>query len=83
MAKKDKKNYIAYADVARLLSAFAVVLLHVSGARLIREPIGSANFWWAAFFDCATRWSVPLFIMLSGMLFLNKRKTLNIKTLYT
>ncbi len=83
MARRDRKNYIAYADVARLLSAFAVVLLHVSGARLIREEIGSINFLWAAFFDCATRWSVPLFIMLSGMLFLNKKKTLNIKTLYT
>lgn len=83
MAKKDRKNYIAYADIARLLAAFSVVLLHVSGARLIREPIGSFNFICAAFYDCATRWSVPLFIMLSGMLFLNKNKKLNVKTLYT
>lgn len=83
MAKKETKNYIAYADIARLLSAFAVVVLHVSGARLIREPIGSINFVWAAFFDCVTRWCVPLFIMLSGMLFLNKKKKLNVKALYT
>lgn len=83
MAKRDKKNYIAYADIARLASAFAVVLLHVAGARLIRESVGSVNFMWAAFFDCATRWSVPMFIMLSGMLFLNNKKKLNVKTLYT
>lgn len=83
MAKKDKKNYIAYADILRILSAFSVVLLHVAGARFIREPIGSGNFLWAAFFDSVTRWSVPLFVMLSGMLFLNKSKKINIKTLYT
>lgn len=83
MAKRDKKNYIAYADIARLAAAFAVVLLHVAGARLIRENVSGFNFMWAAFFDCATRWSVPLFIMLSGMLFLNHKKKLNIKTLYT
>ncbi len=82
MAKKTKTNYIPYADIARIMAAFAVVLLHVSGARLITEDIGSFNFIWAAAFDCAMRWSVPLFIMLSGMLFLNKHKKLNVKTLY-
>ena len=83
MAKKNKMNYIAYADIARILAAFAVVLLHVAGARLIREDIGSFNFIWAAAFDCAMRWSVPLFIMLSGMLFLSRHRKLNIKVLYT
>ncbi|MBR5535858.1 MAG: acyltransferase family protein [Clostridia bacterium] len=83
MAKRDKTNYIAYADIARIMAAFAVVLLHVAGARLIIEDIGSVNFFRAAVFDCAMRWSVPLFIMLSGMLFLNKNKKLNIRVLYT
>lgn len=83
MAKKTKINYIPYADIARIMAAFAVVLLHVAGARLIREDIGGFNFIWAAVFDCAMRWSVPLFIMLSGMLFLNRHKKLNVKALYT
>lgn len=82
MAKRNKMNYIPYADIARIMAAFAVVLLHVAGARLIREDIGSLNFIWAAVYDCTMRWSVPLFIMLSGMLFLNKAKKLSIKTLY-
>lgn len=83
MAERDRKNYIAYADIARIAAAFAVVLLHVAGARLISVPIGSEEFFWAAFFDCAMRWSVPLFVMLSGMLFLNKEKQIRIKTIYT
>ena len=83
MSIKKVKNYIAYADILRIAAAFSVVLLHTAGARLISVPIGSAQFLWATFFDTATRWSVPLFIMLSGMLFLNKKKKINIKTLYT
>lgn len=83
MGRRNRKNYIAYADIARIAAAFSVVMLHVSGARLIREPVGSFNFFWAAFFDCGTRWTVPLFIMLSGMLFLDKKKQLDVKKLYT
>lgn len=83
MASKHNKNYIPYADILRILAAFSVVLLHTAGALLISVPIGSKSFMWAAFFDTITRWSVPLFVMLSGMLFLDKKKKLNIKTLYT
>lgn len=82
MGTKHTKNYIPYADIARILAAFSVVLLHTAGARLLVVPIGSAEFLWATFFDCVTRWSVPLFVMLSGMLFLNKKKKINIPTLY-
>ena len=83
MEKKVNLNYKAYADIARIMAAFAVVLLHVSGARLVRVDIGSMKFTWAAAFDCAMRWSVPVFVMLSGMLFLNKEKALDIKRLYS
>lgn len=84
MAKYSRnKNYIPYAFIARILAAFSVVLLHTAGARIIRVDISSDAFLWAAFFDCVTRWSVPLFIMLSGMLFLDKKKKISIKTLYT
>ncbi|MGM9551343.1 MAG: acyltransferase [Clostridia bacterium] len=81
--KKKFENYIPYADVTRILAAFMVVMLHVSGIRLISYPVGSENFMWAAFFDCLCRWTVPGFIMLSGMLFLDKKKKVSIKTLYT
>ena len=83
MLTKEKHNYIAYADIARILAAFSVVLLHTGGVRLISVPIHSVQFLWAAFFDCITRWSVPLFVMLSGMLFLDKNKNIKIKTIYT
>ncbi len=83
MNDTKKKEHIVYADILRIAAAFSVVLLHVAGARVICEPIGGARFLCAVFYDCVTRWSVPLFIMLSGMLFLKKDKKINIKTLYT
>ena len=83
MEKKVNVYYKAYADIARILAAFAVVLLHVAGSRLVRADIGSMEFMWATAFDCAMRYSVPVFVMLSGMLFLNKEKVLDIKRLYS
>lgn len=83
MTNTKKREHIVYADILRIAAAFSVVLLHVAGARVISEEIGGINFLWAVFYDCITRWSVPLFIMLSGMLFLKKEKKINIKTLYT
>lgn len=83
MENKANTNYKAHADIIRIMATFAVVLLHVAGARLIRADIGSFNFTVAAFFDCAMRWSVPVFIMLSGMLFLSKEKPVDVKKLYT
>ncbi len=80
---KKQLNYIPYADITRLIAAFCVVLLHTSGIRLITNEVGSSNFLWAAFFDTITRWTVPGFIMLSGMLFLDKSKKVTMKNLYT
>ncbi len=81
MGEKNVKR-VTYADIARISAAFAVVLLHTSGIRLVSCNPESAEFVWAAFFDCISRWSVPLFIMLSGMLFLRDGKKLDIKRLY-
>ncbi len=81
MGEKKVKR-VTYADIARISAAFAVVLLHTSGIRIIMCDVGSAGFVWAAFFDCVSRWSVPLFIMLSGMLFLRDSKKIDIKRLY-
>ncbi|MCD8049660.1 MAG: acyltransferase family protein [Clostridia bacterium] len=79
---EKKMKRISYADAARIAAAGAVVLLHNAGVRLLGPDVGSGDFVWAVFFDAFARWSVPLFIMLSGMLFLNKEKKLDIKRLY-
>lgn len=47
-------------DILRLAASFAVVLLHVSARRL--GDLGAA----AWLVNSATRWAVPLFVMVSG-----------------
>lgn len=82
MREEKKPQRVRYADEARVCAAAFVVLLHTAGLRLLSAEIGSAEFIWSVFFDAVSRWSVPLFIMLSGMLFLRKDRTLDIKKLY-
>ena len=56
-------------DVLRIIAAFAVVVIHV--ACLYSEGKISCNdsFWWFAnVFNSFSRWSVPVFIMISGSL---------------
>lgn len=79
---REKLRRVTYADIARIAAAFAVVLLHTAGIRAVKADVYSSDFFWAAAFDALARWSVPLFIMLSGMLFLKKERKTDIKRLW-
>jgi surface polysaccharide O-acyltransferase-like enzyme len=58
-------------DFMRVLAAFAVVWLHVSARVVYGDPSVASTGWWAGNLgDSFTRWSVPLFVMISGMLLL-------------
>jgi surface polysaccharide O-acyltransferase-like enzyme len=61
----------------------AVVVLHV-GARgiLTYEPLKSAGWWTSNLFEAATRWCVPVFVMLSGALLLDPSKSEPLWTFY-
>lgn len=59
-------------DVLRVIGALAVVLLHASARVVAIHPDPTSASWWVAnFLDASTRWSVPIFIMISGALMLN------------
>src|SRR5690606_17311617 len=67
-------------DTARVLAALAVVVLHSAAMVLdIGTVQDSSNWLWASVYDAATRWCVPVFVMISGVLLLDphkKRETL-------
>lgn len=57
-------------DVLRVLSSLAVVVIHVSARLWIA---GQALCWEISnIFDGMVRWAVPIFVMISGALFLDK-----------
>jgi surface polysaccharide O-acyltransferase-like enzyme len=63
-----------FPDVAKIIAIFGIVTIHVAAPA--SEGFGIlANHTWAAavVLETATRWSVPLFVMVSGMLLLNAK----------
>ena len=74
-------NKIIAFDGLRILAAFAVVVLHTV-APLFLDLYQSYDWNVANVYESLVRWSVPVFFMISGALFLNKRKGLNIGQLY-
>lgn len=75
-----KEERIWAFDILRIASAFAVVLLHVS-AEYFDEAFFSSEWIFRNFFGLMTRWCVPVFIMISGALFL-QRDDISIGKLY-
>jgi surface polysaccharide O-acyltransferase-like enzyme len=62
---------IKWVSTARVVSAFAVVLLHSVAHEVNAGPVNSHTAWLVAIgLDAAVRWCVPVFVMLSGFLLL-------------
>lgn len=76
----EKNDSIIYADMLRIIAIVAVIILHSAGP-LLREFNSVELNWWltALLFDSATRWCVPIFVMISGLLLLNPSKNESIK----
>lgn len=74
MMKIEKKR-IAYLDVLRILSMFFIVLIHVSGSMAWYNTIPKSRSWqFLNLLDGISRFSVPIFLMISGCIFLNLKR---------
>ena len=74
-------NKIIAFDSLRVIAAFAVVVLHTA-APLFLNSYSSSDWAVANMYESLVRWNVPVFFMISGALFLNKGKEVNIGRLY-
>lgn len=77
---EQNEQRIVYADILRIAAIMAVIIIH-SGAPLINQfnSIRLSWWWFGNLVESATRWAVPIFIMVSGMLLLNPKKDEPIK----
>jgi surface polysaccharide O-acyltransferase-like enzyme len=75
----SRSNRIAYFDFLRIFATFAIIIQHIDpyGSQ---EP-GTAEYIARLIFDLITRCGVPLFLMISGALFLGSESS--IKRIYT
>lgn len=76
----NRERIIAF-DILRIIAAFAVVWLHVSAQRWT-STFPSLEWEIRNVYDAFVRWSVPVFVMISGALFLDSSKTISLKRLY-
>ena len=75
-----KNNREIYLDFLRVFASIAVIFLHVAAQNWYDVRLDT--FEWNTFniYDSLVRWAVPIFVMMSGVLFLNKDKP--IKEIY-
>jgi len=74
-------NRILYLDVARILAVASMVMLHVPVDW--PPPLVPSSEWQAVnVYTSLTRFCVPLFVMISGALFLQPDKAISLKRLY-
>ena len=62
---------IIYFDYLRLIATFAVVIIHVSGQNWSAVDVNSMDWSLFNFFNSIVRWGVPMFVLISGALFLD------------
>lgn len=69
-------------DILRIIAAFSVVVLHVCARYISLNPVNSYDFAAANFYDSINRFGVPVFVMISGALFLSKARDVDTKRLW-
>lgn len=75
------KRIVAF-DLLKIIACLAVITIHISAYPLTNNIVNSPKFIIATIFTSITRWSVPIFVMITGAFLLSKREPIPIKTLY-
>lgn len=70
-------------DVLRIVSMGAVVLLHTAAQFWSKVDVSSFDWEALNFYDSAVRWAVPVFVMISGALFLDPGRSQPIRKLFS
>ena len=76
----NRSRRILWLDILRIIATFAVIFLHISGTSLYSKEL---DYDWtiSVIFDSMVRWAVPVFVMISGALFLNPNKDVSLSNL--
>lgn len=74
------KQETIYLDYLRIIATIAMIALHVSAPGFLGADIHTYEWETANIFDSCVRWCVPVFVMISGTLFLDR--DIPTKTIY-
>lgn len=81
MSEKSADRIIHY-DLLRIAACFSVVMLHTSAQLWYDYPINSTTWLICNSWDGLVRFGVPIFVMISGAVFLKGTRPLDVKRLY-
>jgi len=83
---ESEKSYLQarelWPDLLRIFAAFCIVLLHVASAGYFGFAPSSTQWQACNFYECSTRFAVPVFVMISGAFLLNPLRNINFKSLF-
>lgn len=74
--------YVIYADILKILASLSVVFIHVVSTLWYTLDPHLKSWAYLNFADTISRWCVPAFIMVSGLLLLNPKKEISFKNLF-
>ena len=77
------ENRLLHYDILRIIAAFSVVMLHSSAQFWYDLPVRDMDWLITNSYNALFRFGVPIFVMISGALFLNPAKEVDIKRLFT
>lgn len=71
-------------DLLRILACIGVIIIHTAGSFIYHGLVspGSSEYIMCMIMDALMRWSVPIFVMLSGYFMLRPEKQLPLRKLY-
>ena len=78
----EKKSWNKSLDVIKTVAIITVLMTHISASFVILFPVSSPEFIWGNIIDSISRIGVPLFVMVSGALFLDEDKSFNTKEFF-
>lgn len=65
-----------YFDCLRIIATFSVMILHIASQNWHTVDAGTYEWKVFSFYDSIVRWSVPVFVMISGALFLGREQSI-------
>ena len=70
-------------DLLRIISAIGVIVMHVTALCYNTCVFQDTNWYITSVYNSLFHYGVPIFVMISGALFLNPNREINIRKLYT
>lgn len=77
-----KSERVIFLDSLRVIAIIAVIILHSAASQWYITPVNSLNWQILNIYNSLVRWCVPMFLMISGVFFLDPNKNISKKDIF-